>query len=278
MKKMTTFSVAVRLLFIAIICNTTLLTAQELPERASPFTAVKWEEDTPIVMFKGEWYKFEQLDELPTTEIVSFCKKKYGDRWQKRFSEDLVEVLAEMDYKPKVDVKLLLRKDGKLFMKNGVMSEENRSHVRDYNKNPDATVAAATEAPTSKATSAKSWTSESDYRNIAERMASQSDELWDSKPKAGSANLRFLLQKNGKPYAGKVSINTEFGFTARFRGRQIHQGFNPNSNGRWVNDGFEPGSWDLLIEGVGPFEGFSWRKKGITVNAGESPLFIINLE
>lgn len=33
-------------------------------EKASPFTAVKWENDQPVVQFENEWYHFEKLDTL----------------------------------------------------------------------------------------------------------------------------------------------------------------------------------------------------------------------
>lgn len=121
---------------LCVLCFSSLLGfGQKLQlEKASPFTAVKWENNLPIVQFDNEWYTLEKLDTHTTKEILDFCKQHFGVKWQKRFSEDLIEVLNEMGIQPNVKVKLLLN-DGKQ-QKNviGTFTLENRQKIWDYNK------------------------------------------------------------------------------------------------------------------------------------------------
>jgi len=114
-------------------------------------------------------------------------------------------------------------------------------------------------------------------KQMAEMMANMVDQNWDQPPEKGMANIRILMTKDGKPFAGKISIHTDFSFRAI--GKWHHsQGFNPNSNGRWIYDGLEPDTYKLEIEGLNDFEGWTWEKEGVTVKAGESPLFEISLD
>ena len=84
------------------------------------------------------------------------------------------------------------------------------------------------------------------------------------------------MTKDGEPFAGKVSIMGEFSFRAVSRSTHT-TGFNPNGNGRWVYEGLEPGTYEIFIEGTDKFKGWQWSKKGVTVKAGISPLFEIDL-
>lgn len=114
-------------------------------------------------------------------------------------------------------------------------------------------------------------------KRMAQMMAQMVDENWNKAPEEGMANIRILMTKEGKPFAGKVSIHTDFTFSAV--GRWHHnQGFNPNSSGRWIYDGLEPGTYKLEIDGLNEFKDFKWIKEGVTVKAGNSPLFEISLD
>ncbi|MBT8383634.1 MAG: carboxypeptidase regulatory-like domain-containing protein [Ignavibacteriaceae bacterium] len=115
-------------------------------------------------------------------------------------------------------------------------------------------------------------------KRMAEMMANMIDEIWDQSPDKGLANIRISMTKDGEPFAGKVSILTDFLFRAEQRGSQSSQGFNPNSNGRWVYEGLQPGTYKLVIEGINDFESWQWNKEGITVSAGDTPLFEISLD
>ncbi len=111
--------------------------ADSAPDRSSPFTAVDWEGDQPLVQFEGEWYEPLRLDKLDVAEILSFCRKTYGDKWKKRFSEDLVEVLDAMGHSARVNMTLRLRRDGQISTATGVFTEANRRAVWKFNNAPD---------------------------------------------------------------------------------------------------------------------------------------------
>src|SRR5690606_22883841 len=122
-------------IFTALCFGSLLAFGQKLElEKASPFTAVKWENDQPIVQFENEWYHFEKLDAFSKEELLDFCKKQFGHRWKKRFSEDLVEVLQGMGYQPNINVTLELGKEGVSNTYTGTFTYENRSRSRRYNR------------------------------------------------------------------------------------------------------------------------------------------------
>ena len=123
-----------------------------------------------------------------------------------------------------------------------------------------------------------SYAQEESESNIqmAKMMAEWMDTIWDQEPEEGLANIKILMTKDGEPFAGKVSIMGEFSFRAVSRSTHT-TGFNPNSNGRWVYEGLEPGTYEIFIEGTDKFKDWQWSKESVTVKAGDSPLFEIDL-
>ncbi len=105
----------------------------QAPEKAAPFTAVKWENELPIVRINNEWYPLLKINDLDAKNIVDFCKKAYDSKYQKRFSEDLVEVLTGMGKPPGSSVKLTLKKDAGTIVKTVEMTKENRQLAWKYN-------------------------------------------------------------------------------------------------------------------------------------------------
>ena len=100
--------------------------------RLSPFVAVRWQQSQPEVRLGEEWFKLVSLDELPATEIVTFSKQTYGNRWQKRFEEDLVELLSRMGHTPQDTVTLVvqsLTSEETQVLEDVPISEENRSAI-----------------------------------------------------------------------------------------------------------------------------------------------------
>jgi hypothetical protein len=122
-----------------------LLAVQAAPERSAPFTGVKWDGEAPSVRVGGEWHALVSLDGIPAAKLVSACRTEYGDRWQKRFSEDLVELLKKLGRAPQATVELELMKDGKTVKRGEAMTEANRNAARAYNRDGEA--APAVEAP-----------------------------------------------------------------------------------------------------------------------------------
>lgn len=284
---MQSYSIAGRVFLLAvtlIVSFSTSAIAQKAPEKASPFTAVRWEGEEPMVRFEGDWYLFESIDGHSKAAILSHAKEEHGRRWQKRFSEDLVEILGEMGHEPNVTVQLVLNKDGNSVKKQGQMTEDNRRSVRDYNDEPDDQIAQGgritVKEPGSQSSGVVEVTSEDTPANqkIARQYAEYIDTLWDQSPSEGNAHLRFLIHKDGKLYAGPLTLHTEFTFTATGRrGQYLTQGFNSNQNGRWVYEDLKAGTYDIVINGAGPFEGWSWTKTGVEIKEGTSPIFEIEV-
>ena len=68
--------------------------------RLSPFSEVVVEGTDVEVVVQGERYKLKRIDGLTTEEILESAKKQFGKLGEKRFVEDLVEVLAGMGHMP----------------------------------------------------------------------------------------------------------------------------------------------------------------------------------
>jgi hypothetical protein len=102
--------------------------------KLSPFTSVKTSTNSVRVRYEGHEYEVESINGLTTGEMLEFCRKEYGDRWEKRFAEDLVEVLAAAGHPMGKDntVKLVLKsaEDGKeMTVERAAMTEENRRAI-----------------------------------------------------------------------------------------------------------------------------------------------------
>jgi hypothetical protein len=77
--------------------------------KLSPFAAVRWQQSQPEVTVGDEWFKLVSLDGIPVAEIVAFSQRTYGNKWQKRFEEDLVELLTRMGHPPQDTVTLVVQ-------------------------------------------------------------------------------------------------------------------------------------------------------------------------
>src|SRR5690606_33621851 len=102
------------------------------PKR-SPFAAVRWQNVQPEVRVGEDWFQLVSIDGVPAGEIVTYCRKNYGERWQKRFEEDLVEVLSRMGHQPKNTVELVVCPVGSSktrTLKSVPMTEANRRAIR----------------------------------------------------------------------------------------------------------------------------------------------------
>ena len=80
---------------------------RDYPTR-SPFSEARWQDDTPQVMVNSKWYELLSIDDVSAGRILSFCRDEWPGKWQKRFEEDLVEVLSRLGSKPGDTVKLRL--------------------------------------------------------------------------------------------------------------------------------------------------------------------------
>ncbi len=67
--------------------------------------------DSAIVRFENCDYELVSINDQSAGQLLSFCRRKYGDWWEKRFTEDVVEVLDEMGHPTTSDktVRLVLK-------------------------------------------------------------------------------------------------------------------------------------------------------------------------
>lgn len=99
--------------------------------KVAPFTGVRWENDRPVVCVNGRWAALVSIDDIPIGRIIDFARRRFGKIAQKRFSEDLVEVLSTMGHDPKWKVTLGLEtKDKTVDKLEVIMTEDNRKQVR----------------------------------------------------------------------------------------------------------------------------------------------------
>lgn len=110
--------------------------APTYPKR-SPFAAVRWQQSQPEVQVGDDWYKLVSLDGVAVDDIITFSRRSYEELWQKRFEEDLVEVLSRMGREPKDTVQLVVKPLSELIeskeqtLKDVPMTEANRQAIWD---------------------------------------------------------------------------------------------------------------------------------------------------
>jgi CubicO group peptidase (beta-lactamase class C family) len=108
--------------------------------KKSPFAGIRWNEPQsaqppqPEVQLDGEWFRLISLNDIPAAEIIAFSQETYSDKWQKRFEEDLVELLTRMGHPPEDKVTLVLQSlssPAETLTRKGVpMTKANRQAIR----------------------------------------------------------------------------------------------------------------------------------------------------
>lgn len=110
-----------------------ILNEAEQYQKLSPFSAVRWIDDVPEVSVRGNWYELVAIDDAAASEIVAFSQTEYGQKWKKRFEEDLVELLTRLGHPPGESVALQLRSsrlEEILLLPNVSMTGDNRRAIR----------------------------------------------------------------------------------------------------------------------------------------------------
>jgi hypothetical protein len=100
--------------------------------KLAPYTSVRWTGDLLEVEVDGLFYRLHAIDGLVVERIVEFAKNRYGRIWKKRVSEDLVQVMTEMDQPPGDMVSLELEDIGsgaKIVQNDVAMTRDNRQKV-----------------------------------------------------------------------------------------------------------------------------------------------------
>jgi len=116
---------------------------------------------------------------------------------------------------------------------------------------------------------------ETDIRK-AHEMFQEYDKDWDNQPAPGMANVRFLFKKGKDVYQGQISDAGKL--IMQVENGDLYEDYcSPNKNGRWILYDCKPGDYTLDIVGHEEFEGFLWRRSGITLKEGETPVIVIDL-
>lgn len=100
--------------------------------KVSPFTDVEFFEQQILVAYEGQTYQWLEIDDIEVADLIASSKEQFGDRWQKRIAEDLVEVLWGMDHYPGKTVKLRLlnlETSEDFVVENAPMTFRNRDEI-----------------------------------------------------------------------------------------------------------------------------------------------------
>ncbi|MHC5027263.1 MAG: S41 family peptidase [Planctomycetota bacterium] len=77
--------------------------------KLSPFDGVRFVDGMPEVELDGTWYEPLQIDGRAVTDIMDHCRRTWPGKAEKRFAEDLVEVLTGLGRAPAERIALHLR-------------------------------------------------------------------------------------------------------------------------------------------------------------------------
>lgn len=120
-------------LFIVLIFISSSVCAECKLDGTSPFSAVKWEKELPVVRIDGQWITPTGFDQTSVADIISFCKREYRTDWKKRFSEDFVEVLCKMDQDLSKKMQVQWSSAGELKSTTVGLSGKNRKKALAFN-------------------------------------------------------------------------------------------------------------------------------------------------
>ncbi len=190
-KNITTILLSLTIVLFSVSCAH----SQNAPEKTAPFTAVKWLQNNPYVMVDGEWHLLVDLEGTEASQIVQFCQKEYGSKWQKRFSEDLVEVMQTMNKPLPTTVSMTLIKNGTTRTAKKLMTKENRKAAWEYNNTGTLAASAPNED------SAKNKELDTAMKETAETVNINMDKPFKFK----SAKIEYEIT-GGKMYEGKETV------------------------------------------------------------------------
>jgi hypothetical protein len=128
---------SLELLGLLTICSLApSLAAQTVPQaswaRLAAYTDIVWPDSTPgrpSVRLGDAWFELVSVDGVPVPEIIAAARQSFGAGWQKRFDEDLVEVMGGMGRTVGPTVTLGLRSPGagEVVTRTAPMNAQNRA-------------------------------------------------------------------------------------------------------------------------------------------------------
>lgn len=123
-----------RTLQAGLVCAGLALVASDVAAqdfaRVAPYRDVIWEDGQPRVLLDDRWYEWVAVEGIPVDSLESASRDRWGDLWDKRIAEDLVEVLALFDLDGRTVVDLTVRDSVGVQVRRDVpMTESNRASV-----------------------------------------------------------------------------------------------------------------------------------------------------
>lgn len=182
----------------------------------SAFTAVNWKNERPWVRYDGKWYELLEVHGVPVSRILQHARME-GWNVQKRFEEDLVQVLRLMGEKIERTTTLRLKdQDGRtVFHKNVQMTRENQATI-------EARSAVAEDPFYPYVPGYPNWSPFHDVRWKGEAPIVEIAGRWYSPVSVGGVTVADLLQ-----HSERMGWDTEKRFTEdviqmlRLKGHQI---------------------------------------------------------
>ncbi len=171
--------------------------------RVSPFAMIRWNVEVPEVRVEDHWYGLESIDGIATEDLLQHCREAYGNRWAKRFCEDLVQALREMGSPPGDSVSLVLTDlttGESIELTDVPMTRENRSAIHEAEPRPQEVV---------NRISRIHQTVESEkFADLVRRYHDDSDRDWISSAHAAEDLDQFeWLLENELSYFGRLPVD-----------------------------------------------------------------------
>ncbi len=98
--------------------------------KSAPYSAIRWQGNTPQVMVNGVWYELVAINDVLAAQIIEFQNANRDNDFRKHFDEDLFEIMSRMGHTPGSSVKLTLKtlvaQGSTITMNNVQMTAENR--------------------------------------------------------------------------------------------------------------------------------------------------------
>ena len=114
---------------------------------------------------------------------------------------------------------------------------------------------------------------------MALKVGEYIDKTWEVVPDNDTATVRLQFRLEERPFAGKISMMSEFVFRAidEENERFYNVGLNPNLNGRWLIENVTPGTYKVHVIGNGRFAGWTWEREALSIEPNTAELYELDL-
>jgi hypothetical protein len=192
-----------------------LASLQAPSARSSPFEMVRWNGELPEVLVEGAWWRLVSIDGVSSDALLAFARAQYGDKWAKRFCEDLVELLTRMGHPPGATVELgladLASGAARVFER-VALTEANRRRIHTASPRPGAGATSATPRVTRERSSTVAASFEGLVRRY-EALEARSPRLASAQAREDLEQLEWLVA-NTFSYRDRSGVDWRAAFDA----------------------------------------------------------------